>query len=453
MRIRLSTSVPLCRTAIAAAALALAAPAAFASLPTSIFAPHSTPAGDVYGLSLFVLAITGGIFAVVAALIIYVLIRFRARPTDTTEPPQVYGSMQIELSWTIIPILIIVVLFLTTARVLFSVQDAPKPDTALDVLVVGHQFWWEFRYPEYNVVTANELHVPVSSRSDPHPTYMKLTSADVMHSFWVPQLAGKTDVLPDRVNQMWIDPLKTGLYLGQCAQFCGSQHAKMLIRVYVDTPENFRKWIAAQQKPQPELASEQATLMPAPNPGSGNPAAGLPSDPPASRGSAITQAITPQNGQLVFEHQACISCHTVRGTIANGRYGPDLTHLMSRVTLGAGATLNTPGNLLQWIDRSQHLQTRLPDAGHAPHRSPKPADHRVPAHSQVTETPWARKASPSPVRGPSTPALTAPRRSSPRAAPGSSGSTTGSSPSITSVSASSTSSTPSSSCSSPARKR
>ncbi|MFZ0395562.1 MAG: cytochrome c oxidase subunit II [Terracidiphilus sp.] len=352
MRMRLPSSVPLCRTAVVAAAFALAAPAAFASLPTSIFAPHSTPAGDVYGLSIFVLAITGGIFVVVATLILYALIRFRSRPTDTTEPPQVYGSMQIELSWTIIPILIIVMLFLTTARVLFSVQDAPKPAGALDVMVVGHQFWWEFRYPQYNVVTANELHVPVSSKSDPLPTFMTLTSADVMHSFWVPQLAGKTDVLPDRVNAMWIDPQKTGLYLGQCAQFCGAQHAKMLIRVYVDTPEDFRKWIAAQQKPQPELAAEQASLTPISNPGNGSPAAGVPSNlrgTVLSGSPEITEAITPQNGQLVFERQACISCHTIRGTVANGRYGPDLTHLMSRVTLGAGAALNTPGDLLQWI--------------------------------------------------------------------------------------------------------
>jgi cytochrome c oxidase subunit 2 len=355
MRIRLPSSVPLCRTTIAAAMAAFTAPAAFASLPTSIFSPHSTPAGDVYGLSVFVLAITGGIFVVVSTLIVYVLIRFRARPTDTTEPPQVYGSIQIELSWTIIPILIIVVLFLTTARVLFSVQDAPKPPNALDVIVVGHQFWWEFRYPQYNVVTANELHVPLSSKSDPRPTYMQLTSADVMHSFWVPQLAGKTDVLPDRVNAMWIDPQKTGLYLGQCAQFCGPQHAKMLIRVYVDTPENFRKWIAAQQKPQPELANQQASLISAPNPGNGNPAAGMPPNSPATPGTvtsaspAITQSITPQVGQLVFEREACINCHTIRGTVANGRYGPDLTHLMSRATLGAGAALNTPGDLLQWI--------------------------------------------------------------------------------------------------------
>jgi cytochrome c oxidase subunit II len=353
MRIRLPSSVPLCRTAIAAAALALAAPAAFASLPTSIFSPHSTPAGDVYGLSIFVLVITGAIFIVVATLILYVLIRFRSRPTDTTEPPQVYGSVQIELSWTIIPILIIVVLFLTTARVLFSVQDAPKPDSALDVIVVGHQFWWEFRYPQYNVVTANELHVPLSSKSDPQPTFMKLTSADVMHSFWVPQLAGKTDVLPDRVNEMWIDPQKAGLYVGQCAQFCGAQHAKMLIRVYVDSPQNFRKWIAAQQKQQAELASQQASLISIPNPGNGS--AGIPSNSPATRGSvlsgspAISEAITPQNGQLVFEREACINCHTIRGTVANGRYGPDLTHLMSRATLGAGAALNTPGDLLEWI--------------------------------------------------------------------------------------------------------
>ena len=114
------------------------------------------------------------------------------------------------MSWTIIPILIIVVLFLTTMRVLFSVQDAPKPASALDVVVVGHQFWWEFRYPQYNVVTANELHVPVSGNPTDRPTFMKLTSADVIHSFWVPQLAGKTDLLPNRVNEMWIDPRTPG---------------------------------------------------------------------------------------------------------------------------------------------------------------------------------------------------------------------------------------------------
>lgn len=293
---------------------------------------------------MFVLAICAGIYVAVSALIVYALVRFRARPGDTAEPPQVYGSVQIELSWTIIPILIIIMLFLTTARVLFSVQDAPKPASALDVIVVGHQFWWEFRYPQSNVVTANELHVPLSSASAPLPTFIKLTSADVIHSFWVPQLGGKTDLLPDRVNEMWIDPQKTGVYLGQCAQFCGTQHAKMLLRVYVDSPDDFRKWIEEQQKAQPELAAQQASLLSVPNPGNANPASAIPPTSPR-----VSEAITPQNGQLVFERQPCINCHAVKGTVANGRYGPDLTHLMSRATIGAGAALNTPGNLLHWI--------------------------------------------------------------------------------------------------------
>ena len=191
-------------------------------------------------------------------LLVYALVRYRARAGETSEPPQVFGSVQIELAWTIIPILIIVTLFLGTARVLFSVQDARKPASAVDVIVVGHQFWWEFRYPQYNVVTANEMHVPVSSQTAPRPTFMKLTSADVIHSFWVPQLAGKTDLLPNRVNEMWIDPQRTGLFVGQCAQFCGTQHAKMLLRVYVDSPEQFQQWIASQQKTQSEIAGKHA---------------------------------------------------------------------------------------------------------------------------------------------------------------------------------------------------
>lgn len=328
---------------------------AHAQPPGSIFAPHSTPASELNGLSLFVLVVTGAIYVGVTALLIYALVRYRSRPHDTTEPPQVFGSTQIELSWTIIPILIIVVLFLGTARVLFSVQDAPKPSNALDVLVVGHQFWWEFRYPQYNVVTANELHVPVSTTSAPRPTFMKLTSADVMHSFWVPQLGGKTDLLPNRVNGMWMDPHTPGLYVGQCAQFCGPQHAKMLLRVYVDTPEEFRKWIADQQRVQRELSPSGPMLVSQPNPGNQAPGTGVPPNSPATHGAVAVQAnlvpneINARNGQLVFEQQACINCHTVAGTVANGRYGPDLTHLMSRSTLGAGAAANTPDNLQAWI--------------------------------------------------------------------------------------------------------
>jgi cytochrome c oxidase subunit II len=344
--VQVKSRVPL-RDLVAAAGILNSCAAWAATSPTSTFSTTSTPAREVNELAMFVLVISAGIFVGVSALLVYALVRYRARPGESTEPPQVFGSVQIELAWTIIPILIIVVLFLSTARVLFSVQDARKPASAVDVTVVGHQFWWEFRYPKYGVVTANEMHVPVSDPGSPRPTFMKLTSADVMHSFWVPQLAGKTDLLPNRVNEMWIDPHSPGLYVGQCAQFCGMQHAKMLLRVYVDTPEQFEQWILNQQKAQAEIASSSAP----PEPESHEP-----SNTPVARVERVlqsaenSQGVNPHIGQLVFEQQACINCHTVAGTVANGRYGPDLTHLMSRSTLAAGAMPNTPENLKAWID-------------------------------------------------------------------------------------------------------
>ncbi len=154
--------------------------------------------------------------------------------------------------------------------------------------------------------------MPVSDPNNPTPTYLTLTSSDTDHSFWVPRLAGKTDLIPNRVNSTWIDPHETGLYLGQCAQYCGTQHAKMLLRVYVQTPEEFARWIREQS--QPAHASEVVAA-----------------------------------GQRTFEGTACINCHTVAGTKADGRFGPDLTHLMSRDTIASGAVPNTPPNLRQWI--------------------------------------------------------------------------------------------------------
>ena len=280
----------------------------------SILAPASTPAHEIYGLSLFVLLITGSIFVVVAGLLAYAVIRFRARESDGShEPAQVYGSTQVELAWTVIPVLIVVVLFLTTARIIFAVQNAPKPQGALDVTVVGHQFWWEFRYPSLGIVTANELHVPVSTRANPQPTYLRLLSADVDHSFWVPQLGGKTDLIPNHPNEMWIDPQQPGLYVGQCAQFCGVEHAKMLIRVYADTPQQFAAWVNNQQRA-------------------------------GAQDSRVAQ------GRQIFETEACMNCHTIYGTLAKGTFGPDLTHLASRATIAAGAAANTPANLRAWIE-------------------------------------------------------------------------------------------------------
>ncbi len=339
---------------------------------TSIFSRDSTPADAVHGLSLFVLTITGGVFVGIAVLLTYALVKFRRREGDSTEPPQVFGSIQIELSWTIIPILIIVVLFLGTARVIFAVQDAPKPPSALDVVVIGHQFWWEFRYPKLGVVSANELHVPLSDVKAPTPTFIKLTSADVMHSFWVPKLAGKTDALPNRVNEMWVDPHVPGVYLGQCAQFCGPEHAKMLLRVYVDTPAQFAQWVAVQK--QDQLSGTAAPTPSVVSPNIGNPVAGegasaqpgpggtVPPNAPPSRGVVATvaqqtsDAINPQQGRRVFEEQACINCHNVGGTVANGRYGPDLTHIASRDTIGSGIAPNNYANLLSWVTDPNDLK-------------------------------------------------------------------------------------------------
>jgi cytochrome c oxidase subunit II len=280
---------------------------------TNIFSPASTPAKSIADLSVFVLVITGIIFAVVFVLLAYSIVKFRGRAKDAgRESAQVYGSTQIELAWTIIPILIVVVLFLATARVIHAIQDAPEPPDALDVIAIGHQYWWEFRYPKLGIVTANELHIPVSHPDHPTPTFLRLLSADTDHSFWVPELAGKTDLIPNHPNRMWMDPQRTGIFLGQCAQYCGVQHAKMLLRVSVDGPEDFAAWVQAQQRPAAEDAGAIA-------------------------------------GRQVFERNACMNCHAVGGSPADGRFGPDLTHLMSRTTIAAGAAENTHDNLRLWI--------------------------------------------------------------------------------------------------------
>lgn len=291
-----------------------------ASTGTNIFSPQSTPARSILHLSTIVLTITGIIFAVVFTLLVYSISKFRARSTSAnSEPAQVYGSTQIELAWTIIPILMVVVLFLATARVLHAVQDAPMPAGAVEVTVIGHQFWWEYRYPQLGVVTANELHIPVSDPANPTPTSLHLLSADTDHSFWIPELAGKTDLIPNHPNRMWMDPQRTGTFLGQCAQYCGTQHAKMLLRVSVDSAEDFAAWVREQQRS--AVADERVAV-----------------------------------GKRVFETTACINCHTVNGTVANGRFGPDLTHLMSRSTIAAGAAPNTPENLRLWIQNPEAIK-------------------------------------------------------------------------------------------------
>jgi len=222
----------------------------------------------------------------------------------------------------------VLMLFLTSARVIIGVQDAVPPANALRVTVIGHQFWWEYRYPSLGIVTANELHVPVSEAGQPRPTVLTLLSADTDHSFWVPHLAGKTDLIPNFPNTMWIDPRAVGLYEGQCAQYCGTQHAKMLLRVYVDSAEDFERWVQQQRAP-----------------------------------AQLSEAVS--RGRHVFESTSCINCHAVQGTVATGRFGPDLTHLMSRDTLASGAIPNTPAALKQWVDNPEALKpgSKMPAMG------------------------------------------------------------------------------------------
>jgi len=283
--------------------------------PANMFSPAATPAHSIFGVSMFVLALTGAIFILVTGLLIYALVKFRHREGDASgDPAQVYGSNQIETSWTVIPLLLVLMLFLTAARVILGTERVAKPVGAVDVQVIGHQFWWEYRYPKLGIITANELHVPLNDPKNPTPSFLAMSSVDVIHSFWVPRLAGKMDLVPNRVNTMWFDPEQTGLFLGQCAQYCGTQHAKMLLRVYVDTPADFAAWVAQQQKP-----------------------AAAPADAAAAEGKAV------------YEANACVNCHRVQGTPSKGAFGPDLTHVASRDTIASGAIPNTPENLKKWI--------------------------------------------------------------------------------------------------------
>jgi cytochrome c oxidase subunit II len=286
----------------------------------NIFDPQATPAESVYHLSLLVIAVCAAIFFVVAGLLTFTIVRFRRRRHDNgNEPAQVYGSNRIEVAWTVIPVLIVLVLTMATARVVIAIQNKPAPKEALQVTVIGHQWWWEVRYPELGIVTANELHVPVSTDANPALTFLKLQSADVAHSFWVPQLAGKTDLIPGRTNSMWIDPRQEGTFLGNCAEYCGLQHANMLLRVVVQPPADFKKW-AAQEKTDGAY------------------------DPRL------------EGARAMFLSLSCINCHTVSGTSASGTFGPDLSHLMSRATLGSGVIPNTEETLRAWVKDPQTIK-------------------------------------------------------------------------------------------------
>jgi cytochrome c oxidase subunit II len=285
----------------------------------------ATPQGRAIAeLFVVALALSTVILALVYGLLAYVLRRYRGRPGDP-EPPQVEGHRNLELIWTTTPLLLLTIVYVLTVRTMRAVDSAADAPGTLRVQAIGHQWWWEFRYPDLGVVTANELHAPVGV-----PLRVELEAFDVIHSFWVPALGWKRDAIPGKTNVMSLRVDEAGVYDGACAEFCGIQHAWMRIHLVAESPDQFGAWVRGQ------LATPPA-----------GPPNGVPS---AGQDSLVAR------GQQVFLQRTCINCHTVQGTPADGRVGPDLTHVAGRAWLGGGVVENTPENMARWVRDARTLK-------------------------------------------------------------------------------------------------
>lgn len=294
-------------TALAAGLAPLALAGCRVDRPGSVLAPAGPAARmelDLLGLSLLVV---GAISAAVLIVLLYIVVRFRARPGDTSEGRDNPGITWLEVAWTAVPVGLLVILAVPSLTDTFYLAK-PVAD-GLHLTVVGHQYWWEYRYDDIGLVTANELHVPAGKALD-----LRVTSADVMHEFWVPRLGGKVDATPGRRNFLYLQSDRPGVFAGECTQLCGASHAHMLTTVYADDPTAFNAWRAAMTKPfTPPPAGTQAAL-----------------------------------GMQVFAAK-CASCHAIRGTAFKGAIGPDLTALMLRKTIGAGTLEMNHENLVRWV--------------------------------------------------------------------------------------------------------
>jgi len=300
--------------------------------PQTTFRPVTDFGEVINGLFYNTTAWTMGILLIVEAVLVYILIRFRARP-GAPEPEHIHGNTLVEIVWTVIPAIIVALIAIPAVGAIFELQR-PRDEGAFVVDVIGHQWWWEFRYPELpGVATANEMHVPVGRM-----IYLNMRSADVIHSFWIPRIGGKRDVNPvpatregepERLNHLQFLINQAGAYDGQCAEYCGDSHAIMRMRVIAHEPDDFQRWLAAYRTP---------------------PA------PPADSLAA--------HGMNVFMRSPCIACHTVAGTSAIGRIGPDLTFMGDRWTVGAGVEDNGIDALARWITNPGAVKpgARMPGA-------------------------------------------------------------------------------------------
>ncbi len=282
--------------------------------PQSTFSPTSEFADDLNGLFRLIFWWGVIVFVGVEGAVLYVMYRFRARP-DSPDPTPVHGHTALEIAWTLAPAMIIVFIAVPTIQVLWKDAGADTSD-ALQIQVVGHQWWWEFRYPEYGITTANDLHLPQG-----RPVELQLTSADVIHSFWLPRLGGKRDMMLGRTNRLVFTPDSVGEFLGQCAEFCGTSHANMRFRAFVHAPADFGSWVARQASP----PAPEATLSELERQGL----------------EAFRAVRTPASN-------SCIACHAIQG-ISFGVLGPDLNHVGSRSTLAGGILDNTAENLAAWL--------------------------------------------------------------------------------------------------------
>jgi cytochrome c oxidase subunit 2 len=282
----------------------------FLAGPQSMMSPAGPVAAGQLKLIDSSLLVMIEIFIVVAAVLVIAIIRFRARPGDDELPAQVEGNNRLEVLWTIVPAILLAILAVGTVSQSFADSASPATKNAMMVDVTGHQFWFAYTYPSYgNLVTANELHIPVGTK-----IVLALTSADVMHSYWVPRLAGKTDLIPGKTTYMWFEASKPGIYRGQCAELCGAGHADMRILVDAQTPQQFSAWLATMQHP-----------------------------------VSVPKSGLALQGYKLFGQVGCSSCHTINGTSYAGLVGPNLTDLTGRPMIAGNMLPNTPANLARWI--------------------------------------------------------------------------------------------------------
>ena len=254
------------------------------------------------------------VFVLVEGALVVAIIKFRGKPDDP-EPKQIHGSSVLEVVWTVIPAVILVMVAIPTIKVIF--ETAKEPADALVVEVIGHQWWWEFRYPEYGITTANEMYVPVDRTVD-----LRMVSDDVVHSFCVPQFAAKRDVFPNRETRMWFNTEVTGEFPGQCAEFCGIQHARMGFRIVSVEVAEFDSWVAGMS-----AATEPVSV----------------------EGDSVALA-----GQQLFLTKACIGCHSFNAAAPPpGQIGPNLANIGSRTMIAAGMLENTDENMARWISDPQ----------------------------------------------------------------------------------------------------